>query len=184
MTGRKWTSGPLQDALVGADRWFVIGHIDDPIAAADRAMQRLESGSTRAADAVASAKPDITNTFDRIDRGIASTRDQDGERRKSGLHDGLASARDGMDRIDPTVQQLADVMTAVDEGHGDDFKGQLGRLINSPELADTIEDVTETIAGGVGSFNKFKSWLGFRFEYNVFSQVATRVRHRGDSRAQ
>ena len=34
-------------------------------------------------------------------------------------------------------------MVAIDEGRGDDWKGTLGRLINDPELADTIEDVTE-----------------------------------------
>lgn len=184
LNGRKWASGPFQDALIGADRWLVAGHIDAPIASVDRAMQRFESGSTRAADAVASAKPEVTRTFDRIDRGIANARDQIASAKVT-IRDGLANARDGIDRVDPTIQQLSDVMSAVDEGRGDDFEGKLGRIINNPDVADTIEDVTETIAGAASTFNKFKSWLGFRFEYSYFSQlprayVTAEIRARND----
>jgi ABC-type transporter Mla subunit MlaD len=35
---RKWANGPLQDAIIGADRWVASGRIEKPITAADEAM--------------------------------------------------------------------------------------------------------------------------------------------------
>jgi len=124
LAGRKWASGPLEDALIGAGRWVDEGHLAKPIESADRAMERLENGTTRAADAIASAKPEVNNWFDRVDKGIASARRQMADIR-TGLHDGLQNAREGIDKIDPTLQQMSDVMTAVNEGRGDDGKGAL-----------------------------------------------------------
>jgi phospholipid/cholesterol/gamma-HCH transport system substrate-binding protein len=170
LSTRKWANGPFQDALVGADRWLAEGRIEKPIAAADHAMERLESGTTRAADAVASAKPDVDKTFDRIDNGIASARRQMKDL-KSGIHDGLENAREGMDRVDPTIQDMADYMAAIDQGRGDDFKGRLGRLVNDPEPANTIADVTESAREAAANLDPFRSWLGFRGEWNVFSGV-------------
>ena len=170
LSGRKWASGPLQEALTGAERWVLANHVERPIEAADRAMERLESGTTRAANAVAGARPDVDRTFDRIDRGITSARKQMADIR-SGIHDGLASTRDGVDRIDPTIAQLSDVMIAVNEGHGNDFKGRLGRLVNDPELGDSLEDLAASGRDAVASLDQFHSWLGFRAEYNVFSGV-------------
>jgi phospholipid/cholesterol/gamma-HCH transport system substrate-binding protein len=167
---RKWANGPFEDALIRADRWVAAGHIESPIEAADRAMARLDSGTTRAADAIAGARPDVDRTFDRIDRGVASARRQM-KAIKAGLHDGLASARDGVDRIDPTIDQIHDVVSAIDEGRGDDFKGRLGRLVNDPELGNTIDDVTEGLRDAAAGLDPFRSWLGFRAEWNVLSGV-------------
>ena len=170
MSGRKWASGPLQEALIGADRWVMANHVEQPLESADRAMERLESGSTRVADAVAGARPDVDRTFDRIDRGIASARKQMADIR-TGIHDGLASTRDGVDKIDPTIEQIHDVVSAIDEGRGDNFKGRLGRLVNDPELGDTLDDISASGRDAVASLDQFHSWLGFRAEYNVFSGV-------------
>ena len=184
LEGRRWTSGTLEEALVGADRWIAEGHIDQPIASADRALERIERGTTSAADAVASAKPDVSRTLDRFDRGLTNARTQMAEL-KTDLRDGFAGARKGMDRIDPTADQLRDVMEAVNEGRGDDFKGRLGRLVNDPELANTIEDVTETVRDATGGLDRFRSWLGFRFEVDYFSKsprvyVTAEIRARND----
>lgn len=170
LAGRKWASGPFEDALIGANRWLDEGHVDGPIAAADRAMERLESGTTRAADAIAGAKPDVDNWFDRVNKGIASARRQMADVR-TGLHDGLQNARDGMDKIDPTFQDLSDVMVAVNEGKGDDGKGRLGRLINDTDLGDQLEDYSEAGKDAVVGLDPFRSWFGVRGEWNVFSGV-------------
>src|SRR5450432_3013396 len=167
---RKWANGPFVDALVGADRWLREGHVETPIDAADRAMQRLESGSTSAASTIASAKPDVDHWFDNVNKGIASARRQMADVR-TGLHDGLQSARDGVDRIDPTIEQIHDVVSAIDEGRGDDGKGQLGRLINNGELGEQLDDLSEGGVAAVHSLDPFKSWLGVRAEWNVFSGV-------------
>ena len=170
LAGRKWASGPLEDALIGAGRWVDEGHLAKPIESADRAMERLENGTTRAADAIASAKPEVNNWFDRVDKGIASARRQMADIR-TGLHDGLQNTRDGMDKIDPTLQQMSDVMAAVNEGRGDDGKGKLGRLINDTDLGDQLDDLAEGGRSAAASLDPFKSWFGVRAEWNVFSGV-------------
>jgi len=172
LDGRKWTEGRLEDSLIRADRWVAQGHIDAPIEAADRAMVRLESGTTRVADVVASAKPNVAHTLDRIDDAIASARGRMADV-KSGIHDGLVAAREGMDRIDPTIQQMADIVSAVDEGRGDDYKGKLGRLVNNGDLADEIEDATQGLAGAAHGLDPFRSWIGFRIEWDVFAGQPT-----------
>src|SRR5690606_2924233 len=53
--GRKWALGTLEDRMLDAERWLDEGHISRPLAAADHALARLESGATAAADAVAGA---------------------------------------------------------------------------------------------------------------------------------
>jgi phospholipid/cholesterol/gamma-HCH transport system substrate-binding protein len=168
LDGRKWTEGTMEDALIRADRWVAAGHVESPIEAADRAMTRLEDGTTRAASAVADAKPKVNHTFDRIDDAIASARGRMKDV-KQGIQDGLANARTGIDRIDPTLQQMSDVVTAVNEGRGDDYKGQLGRLVNIGELADELEDGTDAIGGAAHTFNQFRSWVGFRAEWDFFT---------------
>jgi phospholipid/cholesterol/gamma-HCH transport system substrate-binding protein len=168
LNGRKWTEGTMEDALIRADRWVAAGHIQAPIDAADRAMTRLEDGTTRAASAVADAKPKVARTFDRIDDAIASARGRMKDV-KQGIQDGLADARTGIDRIDPTLQQMSDIVTAVNEGRGDDYKGQLGRLVNISELADELEDGTDAVGGAAHTFNQFRSWIGFRAEWDFFT---------------
>jgi phospholipid/cholesterol/gamma-HCH transport system substrate-binding protein len=168
LDGRKWSEGQLEDALIGADRWVAAGHIEAPIDAADRAMIRLEDGTTRAAQSVADAKPKVGKTLARVDDAITRARRQMADI-KNGIHDGLAGARDGMDRIDPTLQQMSDIVEAVNEGRGDDYKGKLGRLVNNGDLADDIEDITGAVESGAHSLTPFRSWLGIRVEWDIFS---------------
>jgi phospholipid/cholesterol/gamma-HCH transport system substrate-binding protein len=166
--GRKWASGPLQDGIRGVDRWIAEGRIDRPVASAQQGMEGFERGTARAADAVHGI--DAAGTLDRYNRAITDARGQIRDL-KGSLQDGLARARDGMDRIDPTVQDMQDVVVAINEGSGQDWKGSLGRLVNQPDTADEIEDVTETLADAAHGLNRFHSWLGARFEYYWFTGI-------------
>lgn len=168
LNGRDWVHGTLEDYVAGADHWLDEGHLDPPLEAADHAMERLETGTTRAADAVHGA--DMNRTFDQIDQGVTSARKQMASL-KTGLHDGLTSARDGIDRVDPQIQEAADIMEAINEGSGEDWKGTLGRMVNKPQLADDLEDATDSLRDGTASFNRFKAYLGLRAEYNIFSGI-------------
>lgn len=168
LDGRDWVHGPLEDRVGDIDEWLTENQIDRRLTAADHAMERLESGTTRAADAVAGAN--IDDTFVTIDKAVASARKRMASL-KTGLHDGLASARDGMDRVDPQIDQARDLMEALNEGSGEDWKGTLGRLVNKPDLADSIEDTTQTLADGTSSFSRFKAYLGLRTEFNIFSGI-------------
>jgi phospholipid/cholesterol/gamma-HCH transport system substrate-binding protein len=168
LTGRDWIHGTFEDRIEGVDHWLDENHIAAPLAAADRAMERLERGTTRTADAVHGFK--ATETFDSIDGAIAKARTQM-KNLRTRLHDGLQGARDGMDRIDPQVQEVADIMAAIDEGRGEDWKGKLGRLVSSPHTADQVEDFTEGLRDTTSNWSRFKAYLGLRAEYNIFSTI-------------
>lgn len=164
--GRKWATGSLKASIADIDRWVGEGHLDEPIHAAARAMAKFESQVVRAADALAEAKPEIRRGLVRATHTVTDARQQMKEAR-AGLRSGLADVRSGMDRVDPTIEQLNDVVAAVHEGRGDDFKGQLGRLVNDAQLGDTLDDVTEGTRDAVGRLNPFKAWLGVRTEWNL-----------------
>ena len=168
LDGRKWASGPLQDGIRGADRWIDEGHIDKPVASAQSAMESFERGTQRAADAVHGVN--VAGALDGYNRAIANARTQMRDF-KTSLSEGMANARSGMDRIDPTVQDMQDVVVAINEGSGEDWKGTLGRQVNTPDLADSIEDTTDALAEGAHGLNRFHSWLGSRFEYYWFTGI-------------
>lgn len=167
--GRRWASGTLEDAVVGMDVWLDEGHIEGPIDRANQAMIRLESATTSAAAAVHDAKPDVDRAFERAEQGIAKARSRISEVRAD-MGSGFAGVRSSLDDVDPAVADVQELLAAVDEGRGDDYKGKLGRLINDPELANDLEDTTSQTREGTSGFNRFKSWLGLRTEFNVFSR--------------
>ncbi len=184
MYGRKWASGTLGDGVLDVERWLDEQHLERPIERANQAMIRLESATTSAAAAVHDAAPAIDRTFDRIGNGVATARKQIADVRVR-LHDGLESARNGLEGTDETIADLEEVMHAVDEGKGDDYTGTLGRMINDPSTADSLEEALDSAREGTSSFSRFKSYLGLRFEYNVFANaprfyVAAEVRARTD----
>src|SRR5262249_31710180 len=88
---------------------------------------------------------------------------------KTGLHDAMDRARHGLDGMDEPIQQVGDVVAAIDEGRGDDYKGTLGRLVNDGELGEPIDRTTDAVARATAGFTKFRAWLGFRAEFNIFS---------------
>jgi phospholipid/cholesterol/gamma-HCH transport system substrate-binding protein len=168
LNSRKWVSGPFDDRLDDIDTWLGEGHIEGPLESADRAMVRIDDLTTRGADRLASTAPDVMSRLDRIDRAILSARTKLRDTR-TGLVDGLQSARAGFDRIDPQIEQATEVMAAINQGSGADWKGTLGRLVNDPQLGETLDDVASSGREALAGFNRFKSWLGMRVEYNVFA---------------
>jgi phospholipid/cholesterol/gamma-HCH transport system substrate-binding protein len=82
----------------------------------------------------------------------------------------LRDARAGLDGLDPELAQYTEVVAALDQGSGADWKGSLGRLVNSPELADDITDAAATVADALSTYNRFKSYLGVRFEYDLYAR--------------
>jgi phospholipid/cholesterol/gamma-HCH transport system substrate-binding protein len=169
LTARRWISGPLVDDMASTSTWLAEGRIETPIENAQRAVARVDELTESGAARLATAGPEITRALDRVDHAIAGTRDRLRDV-KTGLSDTLRDTRTGLDRIDPQIAQASELMSAIDEGRGDDWKGTLGRLVNKPDLADQIEDLTESGVDATASFNRFRSWLGMRLEFDVFSR--------------
>jgi phospholipid/cholesterol/gamma-HCH transport system substrate-binding protein len=182
--GRKWALGTLEDQVLDAEKYLAEGHIDGPIERADQALARMESGVTSAAAAVRDAKPGIQSSIDRMSGRIAQAR-ADIPGYTARVQTTMKDVRDGMNGIDEPVDDFAELLAAVNEGRGDDYKGTLGRLINDPKLGDSLEEGTDSLREGTSSFSRFKSWLGLRTEINVFARqprfyVTAEVRARTD----
>jgi phospholipid/cholesterol/gamma-HCH transport system substrate-binding protein len=167
--GRAWVSGPVADQLTAADSWVAEGHIESPIATADRVVSRLDDATIRVSDALATGGPEALRTLDRWDHAISNARTQMQDAR-TGLVSALHDTREGLDKIDPQLANARDLVSAIDEGRGQDWKGTLGRLINDPELGDTIEDTTESLRDAAAGLNRFQSWLGMRLELDAYSR--------------
>jgi phospholipid/cholesterol/gamma-HCH transport system substrate-binding protein len=168
LRGRTWVSGPMREGAGRADRWLAQGYIEDPIESFGRAVQRFDELTARGVEATATAPAEVAQALARIDRVVADAR--------SGIRDleaslvqALQDTREGLDRVDPQIEQAGELFAAIDEGRGDDWKGTLGRLVNDPALGDELEDVTSGGREAVAGFNRFRSWLGMRAEFNVFS---------------
>jgi phospholipid/cholesterol/gamma-HCH transport system substrate-binding protein len=183
MDGRKWANSQLKDSLEGADRWLAEGHIDKPIAAADDAMAGFERGTQRAADALGNGQADFDHALDRYNRGVVNARKSIADF-KGSFKEGMANAREGMDRIDEPAKEYAELTAAIDQGSGEDWKGTLGRLVNNPQTADDIEDLTETGKEAFAGLNRLKTWLGLRGELNIFGAprvyLTAEIRARND----
>jgi phospholipid/cholesterol/gamma-HCH transport system substrate-binding protein len=169
VNGRKWVNGPMIETARAADKWLSEGHIEGPIQRADRAMAGVESGATAAADAVHAAVPDVARRLKSFDEGITSARGRMKEV-KDGIKTALADTRAGLDRADEQIEQATEVMAAINEGKGDDWKGTLGTLVNDPELANSLEDFSASAAEGAAGWNRFRSWIGARVEANVYGR--------------
>ncbi|MEO7731628.1 MAG: MlaD family protein [Kofleriaceae bacterium] len=170
LKSRHWISGPLDDRLNRGGDWLSNGRIEDPIENVDRAVIRIDELTTSGADRLASAGPDVTRLLDRVDHAVVQARSQMRETR-TGLVNALHDTRVGLDRIDPQIAQASEIFEAIDQGSGSEWKGTLGRLVNDPELGETLDDVASSGREAAGSLNRFKSWLGMRVEFNVFARA-------------
>ena len=56
----------------------------------------------------------------------------------------MRDAREGLDAIDPAVAQMAEVITAIDRGETDDWRGTLGRSLIGL-VTSIISDLTYTL---------------------------------------
>ncbi|HET9620656.1 MAG TPA: MlaD family protein [Kofleriaceae bacterium] len=165
---RKLVSGPFDDKMHSAADWLANDHIEGPLATADHAMIRLDDLTTRGADRVARLGPEVDSALARFNRGVLDARAKMNDA-KVGLANALADTRAGLDRVDPQIDQAAELMGAINDGESQDFAGKLGRLVNDPHLGEEIEDATEAVRDAAAGLNRFKSWLGVRVEYDVFS---------------
>jgi phospholipid/cholesterol/gamma-HCH transport system substrate-binding protein len=186
LDARRWANRTLVPALDSITRWADDpDNLTRPLERARRGMASFDDGTARAQDAVAGAKPRIERGLDRANELAANARRNIADI-KSGVQGALGDVRTGIDRVDPTLDQIGDVVAAIDEGGRgrSGYQGTLGRLVNEHELADTIDDIAEVGADAVAGYVRFKSYLGLRVELDILTQVPRvyvtaeeRVRH-------
>jgi phospholipid/cholesterol/gamma-HCH transport system substrate-binding protein len=166
---RKVVNGDVPEGMLSADSWLASGKIESPISKTARAFDRIDKLTAAGAEALADIAPATLKTLDRVDAAV--------ERTRKGIRDAkgqvlqaMADTRSGLEGADPQIDQVAEVLAAINEGNGSDWKGSLGRMVNDPGLADDVEDATASLEEGLSSYNRFKSYLGMRLEWNLFAQ--------------
>lgn len=171
VNGRQWVQGPLENNIVAADQWLAAGHIESPLSAADRALVRLEDATGTIARAVATDGKTVPDRLERWNRGVTNARTTMADAKRE-LAEGLANARANLDRIDEPVGDVAAIVQEINNpGEGGDWKGTLGRLVNDPQTGNDLDDTTEDAREAVAGLDRFKSWLGARFELGAHSRV-------------
>jgi len=166
---RKVVNGDVPAGMLSADSWLASGKIEGPISKTARAFERIDKLTEAGAAALADIAPATLRTLDRVEAAVARTRNSIKEAKGQVLQ-AMADTRTGLEGADPQIDQIAEVLGAIDEGRGSDWKGTLGRLVNDPELADDLEDTTLAVEEGLSSYNRFKSYLGMRLEWNLFAR--------------
>jgi len=167
---RPYIQGVVRERLEAADRWLAEGHIEGPLSKADHALERLENGSQIIADAVGTTGKDVPDRLARWNARVIDARKSIADAQVR-IVQSLGDARKGMDRIDESVERYTEVLAAINQGEGDDWKGSLGRLVNDPLLAEDIADTTEGLKEATASFDRFKAYLGGRIEANYYSRA-------------
>ncbi|MFN0251826.1 MAG: MlaD family protein [Kofleriaceae bacterium] len=168
--GRKVVAGPSAEKIEEADRWLASGNIVGPLATTQRAMVRVDELTSRGATATAGLPDEVRTALDRIDARTSQARKSISEG-KVEMIEGLRAARASLDGADAEIAQAAELVAAIDEGKSADWKGSLGRLVNDPQLADDLYDASESGREAVGSFYRFKSWLGMRMEVGIYARA-------------
>ena len=168
--GRKLVTGQSADKIEEADRWLASGNIVSPLTTAQHAMVRVDELTSRGASAISGLPAEFNATLDRIDARTAEARKGISEG-KVALIQGLRDTRANLDGADKEIEQATELVAAINEGKGEDWKGTLGRLVNDPGLADALYDASESGREAVGSFYRFKSWLGMRMEVGIYARA-------------
>lgn len=167
---RKVVNGDVPEGMLSADSWLASGKIESPISKTARAFERIDRLTEAGASALADIAPATLKTLDRVDVAVERTR-RGIKDAKGQVLQAMADTRAGLEGTDPQIDQVAEVLGAINEGRGQDWKGTLGRMVNDPGPADDLEEATASLEDGLSSYNRFKSYLGMRLEWNLFAQA-------------
>ncbi|MBA3540207.1 MAG: MCE family protein, partial [Deltaproteobacteria bacterium] len=171
VNGRSWVNGTMLGGLTTMDDWLESGRLHNPLRKTNDAFDKIEAATGAATDALGGTDTAMLAKLARVDDAISKARTTIRDSKQAMLT-GFADTRSGMDGLDETVDQAAEVMGAIERGSGDDWRGTLGRAISDPTLADSLADATADAAEGVSAFARFRAYLGVRFELNVASRLA------------
>jgi phospholipid/cholesterol/gamma-HCH transport system substrate-binding protein len=160
---RRIVNGPLQSVATRVDGLVQreAGTVGDIIERADRSMKRIEDITTELRSITKGADPRIANILKNLDDASVEAKDLVATA-KSELTQTGDAIRGKLDKIDGVITNTESITRKIDED-----KGTLGKLVNDPEIADNIEEITDQAKGFLGTVFGLKTYVGLRSEYNV-----------------
>jgi phospholipid/cholesterol/gamma-HCH transport system substrate-binding protein len=160
---RRIVNGPLQSVATRVDGLVQreAGTVGDIIERADRSMARIEQITADLRSITKGADPRITRILSNLDDASAEAKDLVATARSELTQTGNA-IRGKLDKLDGVINNTESITRKIDED-----KGTLGRLVNDPEIADNVEEITDQAKGFLGTLFGLKAYVGLRSEYNV-----------------
>jgi phospholipid/cholesterol/gamma-HCH transport system substrate-binding protein len=182
---RQDVNGPVADRLARWDRAVATSELSLAIGDADDAMTRFEEGTTAAADALDGQAPRVHRAIDGAARDVAGLT-ADLRQGRQDLQEALGSARARMDEVDPYLEDAAEVVARLDGRVPPEEQGTAGRLINDPELGNTIADGAEAGRELTNSLTRLETFVGLRAEYGILNRqsrvyVGAKISGRSDN---
>jgi len=160
---RRIVNGPLQSVATRVDGLVQreAPTVSDIIERADRSMARIEQITADLRSITKGADPRITRILANLDDASAEAKDLVATA-KSELTQTGSAIRGKLDKLDGVINNTESITRKIDED-----KGTLGRLVNDPEIADNVEEITDQAKGFLGTLFGLKTYVGLRSEYNV-----------------
>jgi phospholipid/cholesterol/gamma-HCH transport system substrate-binding protein len=160
---RRIVNGPLHSVATRVDGLVQreAGTVGDIIERADRSMKRIEDITADLRAITKGADPRIEHILRNLDDASAEAKDLVATA-KSELTQTGDAIRGKLDKLDGVITNTESITRKIDED-----KGTLGKLVNDPEIADNVEEITDQAKGFLGTVFGLKTYVGMRSEYNV-----------------
>jgi phospholipid/cholesterol/gamma-HCH transport system substrate-binding protein len=158
---RRVVNGPLTsvanrvDGLVQREA----NTVADVIERADRSMGKIEAIANDLRDISKDADPRVKEMLKNLDDASADAKDLIATA-KSELQQTGDKLRNKLDKIDGVIDNTRSITTKIDND-----TGTLGRLVNDPQIADNIEQITDDAKGFLGTLFNLKTYVGLKSEY-------------------
>ena len=159
---RRITNGPLAsvanriDGLVQKNAQKV----DDIIDRANRITQKADEIANDLRDISHDADPKIKDILQKLDETSAAAKDLVATA-KSELTQTGDKVREKLDHIDNVISNTESITQKINEP-----KGTLGKIVNEPDIAENIEEITNSGRDFLSTVFGLKAYVGLRSEYN------------------
>jgi phospholipid/cholesterol/gamma-HCH transport system substrate-binding protein len=165
---RRIVNGPLASVATRVDGLVQreAGTVQSIIERADRSMAKLEQIANDLRDITKGADPRIASILKNLDDASAEAKDLV-ETAKSELNKTGDSFRGKLEKLDKVIDHTTSISEKIDSE-----KGTLGILVNRPEIAENVEQISDDVRGFLGTVIGLKAYVGLRSEYNVFAKLA------------
>ncbi|HEY1558215.1 MAG TPA: MlaD family protein [Kofleriaceae bacterium] len=134
--------------------------VQDVIQRADRAAANIEQIAAELRAISKDADPRIQELLKNLDDASADAKDLVATAKKE-LQDTGDKLQSKLDKLDGVIDNTRSITHKID-----DDQGTIGKLVNEPDIADNVEQITDDAKGFLGTLFGLKAYVGLRTEYD------------------
>src|SRR5262249_49235992 len=150
--------GPLQSVATRVDGLVQreAGTVGSIIQRADRSMEKIEQIANDLRALTKGADPQIVKILKNLDEASAEAKALVASAKQELEQTGNV-LRGKLDKLDGVITSTESIAQKID---GE--KGTIGRLLNSPVIADNVEQITDDAKGFLGTLFGLRAYVGLR----------------------